>query len=84
MASKKNDLHEHNLDTAFIKVKIHNLDYHRILPVIQKTGSAFIPINRKTANYARKRLEALSKRKVEAYPADFRGQSGYLFLMSED
>jgi len=64
------------------KVKINRLEYDKISYILRELGlPVFIPIGRKTAYYARKRLSELVGHEVISSPCQWSRQKGYIFFV---
>ena len=73
------------VQVGVVRIRTRNLNYSEIARVLLKVGNAFVPVNRKTAYYARQRLEQVTGRRVVSWRSEFEGQTGYLFtLVDED
>ena len=63
------------------KVRIQRLEYSKIAYILKDLGlPVFIPIGRKTAYYARKRLSELVGQEVLSNPFLWGRQRGYIFF----
>jgi hypothetical protein len=67
---------------GFIK-KRKRFNYDEVAEKITKFDFVFLIVERRTASYAKHRLEAITYKKISATPARYRGEYGYLFGISE-
>jgi hypothetical protein len=67
---------------AVMPTKGRRIDYYEIASIISSFKMpVFLPINRKTAHYARKKLYEILCEEVIAVPAKWKELNGYLFLL---
>ncbi len=67
---------------AILPSRGRRIDYCEVAPILSSFRMpVFLPISRKTAYYARRRLSELVGEEVVAVPAKWRELRGYLFLL---
>ncbi|RLF60550.1 MAG: hypothetical protein DRN25_02370 [Thermoplasmata archaeon] len=60
-----------------------NVNYKTVAEYMEKTGAVFLPVGRKRAWYASRRLENLTGKKIEYVKLTYNKKTGYLFMFQD-
>jgi len=82
-ASRKGEYEVYDVTGQHVQLRVRRrVPWGKIISLLLEGHEVFIPCDRRTAYYIRKRVEREIGELIEAYPSSYRGMEGYTFKVS--